>query len=112
MLWGQISWDVTSVIICPFFLPKLPPPQLSPPLLPFLPHPPLPSLWDSNKNSHWHAEECTDYSDVQFKYSFPYKCFPCFKMRHGIEFRGEYAHNEYFKFIFIINSRLDKLPLK
>lgn len=33
-------------------------------------------------------------------------------MRNGIEFRGEYAHNEYFKFIFIINSRLDKLPLK
>ena len=59
-----------------------------------------------------HAEECTDYSDVQFKYCFPYKCFPCFKMRNGIEFRGEYAHNEYFKFIFIINSRLDKLPLK
>ena len=33
MLWGQIIWDVISVIIRPFFLPKLPLPQLS--LLPY-----------------------------------------------------------------------------
>lgn len=96
----------------PLFSSKASSPSTFPPPLLFLPHPPLPSLWDNNKNTHWHAEECTDYSDVQFKYCFPYQCFPCFKVRNGMEFRGEYAHNEYFKFIFIINSRLDKLPLK